>query len=347
MRGSPPFDSDLALGMLDSAFLFAYSFGMFATGVLADRAGDLAVFLGGAHVLAGLALVALGAGRRGGATPPFAFFVACSARGAQARVARVRRGDGAPRRPRAAGQSSARGTRERAKSTVVGKTVSRRRARRLGAADHVRAPGVRASRSALIARRCAAPARRRRRRRRRARPSTVRFVASATPTRTAARRSARRRGRRPRAILAVPGLVPFSLCLFLNKLVAYALMLWLPLFLDARPRRSERGHDLASSTSAACSAGWRAGRLRPLARATVSAAASRSARRAPRARARSRGAARNETALLVAVGALVGRAVHHRRPSPRTSGNTEPRRALQHRHGHRRRRRLVRHRRAE
>ena len=38
MRGSPPFDSDLALGALDSAFLFAYSLGMFATGVLADRA---------------------------------------------------------------------------------------------------------------------------------------------------------------------------------------------------------------------------------------------------------------------------------------------------------------------
>ena len=79
MRGSPPFDSDLALGALDSAFLFAYSLGMFATGVLADRARDLAVFLGGAHVLAGLALVALGAGGAAAPAPPFAFFVACSA----------------------------------------------------------------------------------------------------------------------------------------------------------------------------------------------------------------------------------------------------------------------------
>ena len=113
-----------------------------------------------------------------------------------------------------------------------------------------------------------------------------------------------------RAILAVPGLVPFSLCLFLNKLVAYALMLWLPLFLTTL------GHDaLSAGTISACfdvggllgglACGYASDRWR--ARATVSAASLALGAPALLAYARAAAArARGETALLVAVGALVG-----------------------------------------
>ena len=339
MRGSPPFDSDLALGALDSAFLFAYSLGMFATGVLADRARDLAVFLGGAHVLAGLALVALGAGtarRRPRRRSP------SSSRAARARgrasstgVARVRRGDGAPLRPRAPRARLRRverraGARRQASGLVLARVLALAARRRPTA---FAAPGVACvAVGALI---CAAL--------RAAGDDAAADDDGARASVNGRFRGVRRRRRGPpqgarrgaaaavgaRAILAVPGLVPFSLCLFLNKLVAYALMLWLPLFLTvARPRRSERGHDLRvlRRRRPARRAGVRVAPPTAGARARPSRRrASRSARRRSsrtRARPRRARAARPRCSSPSARSSARAVLAQSRRPSPRTSGNT-------------------------